>query len=231
MKKVSLLEQCIGAIKKDILSGSYEVGDKYLSEGELCTRFGVSRTTVREALRAVQAIGFLELKPGRGSFVSICDENQVSSGAAGSIFEKEDSFLELTEVRIGIEPTVAKYAAERATEDEIFMLYGILSVFENAVRSNDIIGMIAADEKLHNYVAVCAHNDVYIKLYEQMSLVLKECKGRLFSVKNNGESAIGEHREIVAAIAAHDCDKAWSAMERHIQNISENIKTIASKKG
>lgn len=231
MKKVSLIEQCIGAIKKDILSGKYKVGDKYLSESELCTELGVSRTTVREALRSMQAIGFLELKPGKGAFVGICDKSQISQSAVGRIFTKEDDFLELTEVRMGIEPTAAKYAAERAAEDEVFMLYGILSVFEKTYKSGDIMGMIEADEKLHNYIAACAHNDIYVKLYAQLSEVSKECKSKLFSVDNNGKPAVNEHREIVDAIAEHDCEKAQIAMEKHIQNIADNIKNIASKKG
>ena len=231
MKNPSITEKITNAIKSDILSGVYKEGEKYLSENEVCNKFNVSRTTVREAMKILQAIGFLDLKPGRGAFVAVCDESKLNKTAIDSIFSKEDDFLELSEVRLGIEPTAAKYAAERATEDEIFKLYGILAFFEKAYKNQDALGMIEADEKFHNCIAACAHNEVYIKVYKQLSAAAKECKGSLFSVENNGKSAVFEHKEIADAIAEQDSQKAYHAMEKHITNVIDNIKNIANKKG
>lgn len=231
MKTLSVTEKITNAIKSDILSGTYKEGEKYLSENELCCKYGVSRTTVRESMRILQAIGFLELKPGRGAFVAVCDESKLDRAAVESIFSREDDFLELSEARMGIEPTTSRYAAQRATEDEIFMLYGILSFFEKAYKDRDVLGMIEADEKFHNHIALCAHNEVYIKLYKQLSDASKECKGRLFSVEDNGKSAVSEHRAIADAIAERDSKKAQKSMEKHIANVIENIKNIANKGG
>lgn len=231
MKKISVTEKTTNEIKSDILSGSYKEGDKYLSENEVCEKFNVSRTTVREAMRVLKAIGYLELKPGKGAFVAVCDESKLNKTAVESIFSKEDDFLELSEFRLGIEPSVSKYAAERATEDDIFMLFGILSFFEKAYEKQDVLGMIEADEKFHNCIAACAYNEVYIKVYNELSKALKECKRNLFSVENNGQAAVFEHREIANAIAERDAQKAYSAMENHITNIIANIKNIANKKG
>ena len=231
MKKISVTEKTTNEIKSDILSGSYKEGDKYLSENEVCDKFKVSRTTVREAMKILQAIGFLELKPGKGAFVAVCDESKLNQTAVYNIFSKEDDFLELSEFRIGIEPTVAKYAAERATEDDVFKIFGILSFFEKACKNQDIPGMIEADEKFHNCIAACAHNQVYIKVYKHLSEASKECKRNLFSVENNGKAAVFEHKEIANAIAEKDAEKAYKAMEKHITNIIVNIKNIAKKKG
>lgn len=231
MKKISVTEKTTNEIKSDILSGVYKEGDKYLSENEVCDKFKVSRTTVREAMKILQATGFLELKPGKGAFVAACDESKVNKKAVECIFSKEDDFLELSEFRLGIEPIVAKYAAERATEDEIFKLYGILAFFEKAYKNNDISGMIDADEKFHNCIAACAHNQVYIRIYKHLSEASKECKRNLFSVENNGKAAVLEHKKIADAIANHDSQKSRIAMEKHIENVMNNIKNIASKKG
>ena len=231
MKKLSMTEKTTNAMKADILSGNYEEGEKYLSESEVCNKFGVSRTTVREAMRILQAIGFLELKPGKGAFVAVCDESKLNKLAMESIFSKEDDYLELSEVRMGIEPMVAKYAAERADEDELFRLYGILAFFEKAYQAGDVTGMIEADEKFHDTLAECAHNEVYVKLYEQLSESLKDCKGKLFAIENNGKSAIAEHKAIADAIAERNPQLAYSAMEKHIANIIENIKAIAGERG
>ena len=231
MKKISVTEKTTNEIKSDILSGAYKEGDKYLSENEVCDKFKVSRTTVREAMRVLQALGFLELKPGKGAFVAVCDESKLNNKAVDCIFSKEDDFLELSEFRLGIEPTVSKYAAERATEDEVFKLFGILSFFEKAYENKDVLGMIEADEKFHNCIAACAHNQVYIRVYKQLSEASKECKRNLFSVENNGKAAVSEHKEIADAIAEKNAQKAYNAMENHIKNVIANIKNIANKKG
>jgi len=230
MKKFSKIEETIREIKSDILSGTYKEGEKYLSENEVCDKFKVSRTTVREAMKVLQAIGFLELKPGKGAFVASCDESILNKTAVDSIFSKEDDYLEISEFRLGIEPTVAKYAAERATEDEIFTLFGILSFFEKANKNHDIIGMIESDNKFHNCIATCAHNEVYIRVYKQLYEASMECKKNLFTVENNGKAAVLEHQEIADAIAERDAQKAFKTMETHIKNVIGNIKTIANKK-
>lgn len=231
MKRISVTNKVIDEIKADILSGEYKEGEKYLSENELCQKFGASRTTIRESIKTLQAIGFLELKPGRGAFVAACDERMLNNKAIDKIFSNEDDYLELSEVRLGVEPTMAKYAAKRASEDEVLMLYGILAVFEKAYKAKDMVKLIETDEKFHNQLALSAHNEVYIKLYKQLSESVRGCRTSLFSVENNGESAILEHIEIVDAISEHDEQKAYSAMEKHIKNVYENIKTIANKKG
>ena len=230
MKKLSASEIAAKEIKADILSGGYRVGDKYLPEVELCGKLGVSRTTVREAMKLLQAVGMLELKPGRGAFVAICEEAGLNEHAIDRVFSGKDDFTELSEVRMGIEPTTAKYAAERAVEDEIFKLFGILEFFEKAYEANDVLGMVNADEKFHNAIASAAHNALYCKLYEQMTSALRECKGGLFSVANNGKAAVQEHRAMAEAIAEHDGGKAFEAMETHIRNISANIAAIADER-
>ena len=231
MKKQLTTEKIANSMKADIFSGAYKVGEKYLSESEACEKFGVSRTTVREAMKILQTIGVLELKPGRGAFVAACDASELNKAAIESIFSKEDDFSELSEVRLGIETTASKYAAERATEDEIFKLYGIHAFFEKAYTNKDILGMIEADEKFHNCIALCAHNEVYIKVYNQLSDAVKECKRHLFSVENNGKAAVSEHKEIADAIAERDAQKAYNAMQKHLTNVMDNIKIIAKKRG
>ena len=229
MEKLNVSESVALSIKNDIFSGKYKVGDKYLSESELCIVNGVSRTTVREALRELATLGIVELKPGRGAFVASVDETGSDKRALLGIISNKQDYLQLTELRLGIEPMAARLAAERASEDEIFKLYGVCSFFEKACKENDAAGMTSTDEKFHSYIAEASKNELYIKLYNGILSSLRECKSKLFTVEYNGLAAINEHKAIVDAIAEGDADKAEQAMRTHIMEVYKNIKELSKR--
>jgi GntR family transcriptional repressor for pyruvate dehydrogenase complex len=230
MKNGSMADRVFSDIKQDIFSGRYSPGDKYSSENELCNRFSVSRTTVREALRMLQALGIIDLMPGRGAFVAICKEEDLHVSAVDGIFSNESDLLELTELRMAIEPLAAKYAAMRASEEEIFTLLGISAFFEQAYRDNNIEKMIDTDEKFHLHLISCSHSKALIKVYAQLSQVTKRCRAMLFAIEGNGGAAVSEHKAIAEAIASRDLERSKSAAEQHISCVYENIKSIAKRK-
>ncbi len=206
-KKQSATERAVEYIKADILSGKYEVGEKYLSENELCRILVASRTTVREALRMVQAMGYLELLAGRGAFV-LCTDKNAHNLSLVSAFGGKYAQEEIDEVRYVLEPLAAKLAANRATEEDIFMLLGTASFFErleNATREE----MADADEKFHHTVAISSHNELIFDVFKAM---------KSNATAKNAKKIAVEHKQIIDAIMEKDSKKAEDAMKKHIKN-------------
>ncbi len=219
------IERVVGAIKKDLLNGKFLVGQKYWTERELCEKLEASRTTVREALRMVQVMGYLELRPGKGAFVrqpSPLDPAQWIS------FSKED-LLELVEIRAGLEPLAARMAAGRATDEELCLVLGATALFERACRQGNAAGMVEADRRFHEAIAEASHNETLIKLCRTLNDSLVDCRAGLFAIPDNGEAAIREHQQIADALTAHSDTNAFTAMADHLENVQNNILEITGK--
>lgn len=229
MKKETAAERVARDMQTELLSGKWHVGDKYLCEHALCEQYGVSRTTVREAMRLLQAMGMITLQAGRGAFVAAITETDMRQNAAQAIFDGEEDYLELTELRIALEPAIASLAALRASEQEQWMLLGLLQVYEKAYEAADPLGMADANKKFHLALAQATHNRVYEKLYRQLSDACDEYVCKLFAVEENGKAAMAEHRAVADAILTRDDALAHAAMQAHTENIRDNIRNIHRK--
>ena len=204
LKKQSATNQAAEYIKKDILSGKYKVGEKYLSENELCRILTVSRTTVREAVRVVTAMGLLEIRSGCGAFVSSTDERDLSvTDFASWNYSKE----EMEEVLFALEPLAAELAAKYASEEDIINALGTQALLERAFfEERDISGY---DIIFHNALYAASHNTL---LFDLISGIYK----KMGSLPHN-ERVLSEHKAILDAMVMHNPEEAKAAMEKHIR--------------
>lgn len=225
IEKKPILAQVVQNLENEIRKGKYSVGDTLPSEIALCNDLGVSRSTVREAYRTLQALGYLEIKRGKGCFLkqthSIREEN------IEEWFVKNKARLsDLMEVRFALEPLSVKLAIERGTMAQIEEIASVNEDFREAADNQDSAMLSVLDEAFHTAIVKAGNNDFLIKINHVIAAALKDYRMRAFSVKENSTNAVAPHAEILDGILNKDVSKAIDAMERHLEISLQDIEDV-----
>ena len=216
-----LYEQIVRQIEESILKGELKPGDQLPAERELAHQFGVSRTAVREAVKALREKGLVEAHPGRGKFVT--------DGTSHSIRQTLDWILRtgpekgaahVVEVREILEPEIAGLAASRADEDAITSMREAVAVMDHAQRDPE--AFIEADLDFHLALAEAAGNPLILSLIDSIVAVLREQRMRIFKVEGGPERGQYHHKRILDAIEHRDPQAAREAMRAHLQQVRED---------
>lgn len=222
INRVSVTEEIARRIRRMIESGKYVVGDKLPTEMELREQFGVGRSSVREALRILQAYGLVELRPGTGAFVA--SPTEPSEEAVRSWFiEKEPELDELMEVRMAVEPLAVKLATEKASEEEIAEILRLHDRFTSELSEADPLALAAIDEAFHTAIVRASHNGLLIKINQLLIEALREYRTRAFAIPENINNAHGPHGHIVEALREREAVRGESAMLEHLRISLEDI--------
>lgn len=216
-----LYEQIVRQIENQIVSGELRAGDKLPTEHELAEQFGVSRTSVREAMKALVQKGLVDVKPGRGSFV-INGTSQVVKRSLGLMvrFDQDGGLPQLVEVREILEPEIAARAALRATEQTISALQKEVEVMD--ANMDDPETYIAADHRFHRALAEGTQNALILALADSIVELLQEQRMRIYHVEGGPERGQYHHKRILEAVAARDPADARAAMQAHLRQIRED---------
>jgi DNA-binding FadR family transcriptional regulator len=209
----AVLTHLRGAIER----GEYAIGDKLPSEAELCRRLEVSRPVLREALRALQTMGFTMSRTGSGTFV-------VSSGPVPDPTFGDYAASDLLEVRRHVEIPVAGYAAVRRTPEDLDHLTHLLERME---RETDTTAWVAMDTLFHLGVAQAAQNPVFRRVIEEIRDALARQSAFLNDLDGQRrEQSNGEHRHIVEALSEGSADEAIEAMAYHLDRVETTLSSI-----
>ncbi len=215
-RRERLGDQLYGQILEQIVSGRVKEGDRLPTELEISTLFGVSRPIVREALLRLRADGLLRARPGIGTFVVKRPPEKVTTlGKTAALA----GYLRAVEVRLPVEGTIARLAAERRTEEELARIDRDQRAFAHAIRERR--ARAAEDLAFHASVADAAHNDVFCKVLDEIRAGVAGFMGVSLALTSAGSEARAhsveeEHERIVDAIRASDGDAAQLAMQYHI---------------
>ncbi len=215
VKRVSVTKQVAESIKESIISGQFAVGEKLPTEARLCEILQVSRSSVREAMQALQVEGYVELIPGRGAFVS--DNNSHDYDTVRKWFiESVPTLEDYTEVREAIEPLAIRMAIQRGTEEELETLLKIHKDFINAEKEKNISLMAKLDEEFHTQIVLMSHNALLNKINTLLAAELKKYRVMSISVKEHSDNTIREHELICESLKNRDARLATSAMLKHL---------------
>jgi GntR family transcriptional repressor for pyruvate dehydrogenase complex len=199
-----------------IVDGRLRAGELLPSERELGAQFGVSRTVIREAIRALTTRGLVEVLSGRGVRVIPLDTASVTD--AMSLLLRGDSridFPKIHEVRMMLETHIAGIAAERSSPEDHAELEALMVAWVQA--GEDIIAAARVDFDFHRSLATCTGNELFVLLIDSIAGALMEERRRTLLVpKHSLSKVLREHRDIVAAVKAHDPDRARAAMRSHL---------------
>jgi GntR family transcriptional regulator, transcriptional repressor for pyruvate dehydrogenase complex len=216
-----LYEQIVLQIEESVQRGDLKVGDQLPAERELAQQFGVSRTAVREAVKALREKGIVEAFPGRGTFIT----NGTSYGIRQSLDRmvksgQPDGFAFLVEVREILEPEIASLAATRAQEQDLATMREAISVMDAARRDPD--AYIEADLDFHLSLAEAAANPLILSLIDSIVGILREQRMGIFSVEGGPERGQYHHKRIMEAIEHRDPQGAREAMKAHLGQVRED---------
>jgi GntR family transcriptional repressor for pyruvate dehydrogenase complex len=219
VKKIRVYEEIIDKVKDMIGKGRLQSGEKLPGERELSEVFQVSRSSVREALRALESQGYLESRQGDGTYIARKPVESLVSPLASVIFSEKDSQMELFEMRRLIEPQLAYLAAERATEKEIARLEEALVLQEQAIARGETGTEV--DREFHYLMAEATKNKVLLRLTDYMRELLAESRERYLQVEGRPEKSITRHRQVLEAIKAGDAELAARVMLDHVREIED----------
>lgn len=211
-KESPLAEQAAGQISRLIIERQLTHGDKLPNEFELAEQLNVGRGTVREAVKLLVARNVLEIRRGRGTYVT--QQTGVVHDPLGFAYMPGQRRLarELMEIRLHLEPWAAALAAREASPEDVETLRRLCGEIEGLIRAGE--NHLPKDEALHVEIARCTGNRVLPKLLPVVGYSV-----RLSGALNDPsiyEETIETHQQIVDAIAAGDEDAAREAMRRHL---------------
>ena len=156
IKSTRIYQEIARQVKSMIAEGRLKGGDRLPPERDLADKFVVSRTSVREALRALESLGLVEIRPGEGTFVREASIESLVEPLALLMVSQREAIAELFEARRVLEPSLAALAAERATPEEIQEMERILDEQAREVAANRT--GLAQDAQFHAAIGAAAHN-------------------------------------------------------------------------
>ena len=212
LKNSHLAEQVQQQIYEYILEKPFAIGEKIPNEFELAEKFGVGRSTVREAVKLLISRGILSVRQGSGTYVMSTTPAEQDPLGLGGEKNKMALALDLVEARLILEPGIAEQAAIHATKEQIEALQKICESVEKKIRAGE--DYIEEDIAFHRCVAECSGNRVIRQLVPIIdSAVLMFVDVTHQQLK---EETILTHQAVVDAIALHDPVGARSAMVMHM---------------
>jgi GntR family transcriptional repressor for pyruvate dehydrogenase complex len=217
----------VDQIKLLVREGKLEKGDRLPSERDLCQRFGVSRVTVREALRVLEANGMIEIRVGArgGAFVTSPTKERLGEGLADLMTLSPLTPGDVTEARTVIEVGILPFVVERATGADIAELRRMVDEGHSALDRNAYTMNLSA--AFHVGVATCAHNPAIEMLVQSfhgpMLLSLRQAQ---VVAPAMGRKGTEEHAALVDAIEARDVERAIRVMTTHLDRTASLVRDI-----
>ena len=228
LKRTSVSLEAAEAIKALIVSGELGSGDALPAERNLAAMLGISRPSVREALRVLTAMNVVEPRHGGGTYVTSLDPTLLAQPINFLLRVEPHTFLHLFEVRQVLEVSAARLAAPKITEDRLAELQSLVDQAAAAMRQPNRYSEL--DFQLHTKIVEAMDNPIYLSLYQSISGPLLESRRRTASIPAVRRQAHQDHLAIVAALRARDPEGAAQAMQGHLDMVGRVLdETLGSQ--
>lgn len=202
----SLSDRVVERLRAEIVEGRWSVGQRIPPETELMTELGVARGTLREALRALQYTGMLDIRRGDGTFVTARSE------VPGALARSGASLAEVFEARAALEPQLARLAAERADDDDIARIQAAL---ETRAAADDAV-WAATDVAVHEAIARATHNHILFEVYSALLPRIHEAMASAITREGFCRDEPRGHEEVLEAIRRRDPDAAAASAQENL---------------
>jgi len=230
-KKIS--DEIIEQFKEMVNNGQLKPGDELPSERELAEMLGVSRPPLREALNALQKLGFIEIRPRSKIVVRSIVETYFNDPIAYLIEDDIDKVFELLEVRKAMEGWAAYTASKRATEEDIRKLEEIIKRDQRNLREDLDDAKVDAD--FHVAISMATHNTIQSHLmatwYNLLWKTQKVSREKIFKNPENRKRIADQHLRIFLAIKERDPERASKEARRHIEFVEKQLRKIIESGG
>ena len=220
IQKTSVSKETFDFLFKNIMNGTWKVGEKIPSENELRNSLMVSRHTIRSAVANLNMLGILESRQGDGNYVKATGIGLYIDFLIPYLMINESNAHQIIEFREAIEVTAARYAAIRATEEDLQSIKQKLDLCNENKHNLDIYPVYDLD--FHCEIAKASKNDM---LYQSMNVIKQYCFKAISNYfnENLAEEGADYHLSIYSALLAHDPDAAEHYTYEHMHNISTKL--------
>ena len=222
---MALTDEAIDKIKQMIISGRVRPGEKLPRESDLAAELGLSRNSLREAVKALSLINVLDVRQGDGTYATSLAPSLLLEALSFIVeFHRDDTVLDFLEVRRILEPAATALAAVRMSNEDRIELGTLL---EKVDVDTPVEELVAADLEFHRQIAVGTGNPVLASLVDNMSAPTTRARvWRGMTEPRALERTLAEHRAIYRAIMSGDADLARSWATVHIAGIESWLRTV-----
>ena len=212
-KSRKLPEQVADKLREMIIHEEMKTGSKLPAEAELMVRFGVSRSTVREAVKILQTEHIVDIRQGQGTF--LCAMPGLAKDPLGLRFtDQEELVAQLLQTRLLIEPGVAALAAQRRKPEHLAAMKTLLDKMDNAYLHGE--DYTPYDSEFHSVIAQCTGNDVIQRLLPTIHESIQAGYHHTHRVEGSYQRASQCHLEMYRGITEGDSERARQAAQRHM---------------
>jgi GntR family transcriptional regulator, transcriptional repressor for pyruvate dehydrogenase complex len=222
---VAVTDEAIEKIKGMITSGALRAGDRLPKEADLAAALGLSRNSLREAVRALTLVNILDVRRGDGTYVTSLEPNILLESLNFIVdFHRDDTVLEFLQVRRILEPAATAMAAGRITREEVEGLQKLLDSLGPSPNPEDLV---EKDIEFHRRIVACARNSVLSSLLESMSGPMTRARvWRGISQTGAVARTLAEHQAILDALTARDPEVARSWATVHIAGVEQWLASV-----
>ena len=222
---MAVTDEAIEKIKAMITSGALRAGDRLPKEADLAAALGLSRNSLREAVRALALVNILDVRRGDGTYVTSLEPHILLEALNFIVdFHRDDTVLEFLQVRRILEPAATAMAAERISPEEV---KGLQALLDSLGSNPDPEELVEKDMEFHRRIVVSAGNSVLASLLESMSGPMTRARvWRGITQTGTLTRTFAEHRAILDALTARDPEAAMAWATVHIAGVEQWLASV-----
>jgi GntR family transcriptional repressor for pyruvate dehydrogenase complex len=229
VKKVRICDTVVDQIISLVQDGSLKIGDQLPGERELVNQLQVGRASVREALRILESQGIIEVRPGKGTFITSDTPRTAGEEEVLGYFQSHAAeVLDMLEIRDALESRAAFLAAKKASASEIARMKETLEEAEASAAAADYDRVGYLDQKFHSQIATASGNKLLAELIVSVIQAMVSPRLSILHLPRRAELSLQEHHEIYDAIRKRNAEGAAAAESKHVASVRAAIISLSS---
>jgi GntR family transcriptional repressor for pyruvate dehydrogenase complex len=216
-----IYEEVVDMIVQRIRSGVLAVGQRFPPERVLAEEMGVSRTSLREALRALESMGYIYSVPGGGNYVNSVSLEHILPPLSAMAAQDKQFAADIIDVRLHLEVHMAELAAKNASKQQLSQIYGAILDMQSEIEAGG--NGIEGDNKFHLEIARASQNKAFAVITELVGELMAESRRATLDIPGQPAKTIEDHLRIFEALQEGDPERAAAAMEAHLTKAQNNL--------
>lgn len=224
---VSLYNRIVDEIKSALADGKLRPGDKLPPEREMCLQLGVSRTSLREAMKILAGKGIVIIRHGQGIFVADVNPKQLLDDLGRLLLRDQAPIPDLFEIRRLLETAAAGWAAERASAAQLEALTQVVSEARAGSESGKFtpVNYERYDHRFHSLLAEATGNAVLVRVMDNLMDLLRQGRQSSLGIDGRPQQSITDHERILESVLQRDPGAARAAMFQHLDGVEASIRS------
>ncbi|WP_037571263.1 FadR/GntR family transcriptional regulator [Phaeacidiphilus oryzae] len=216
LSRPRLYEQVVASLRQFVQDHGMRAGDRLPPERDLAEKLGVSRTSVRQAIVALEVQGLVEVRHGGGTYLL---RDRLDAEPLEAMAARRELLPDVLDARDALETKIAALAAVRRTEEDLAAIEAALAAMAEAVDRGEL-GK-AEDARFHAAVTAAAHSALLARFMTEISGSIAESRGESLRQPGRPAQSLGQHRAVAEAVRAGDPEAAAAAMHHHVEAVGQ----------